>query len=88
MRVLYVGRRRDRRQLSIVVALAMASAVAVAIATLGGPNSAEASSLARFQTAGQTKWTVPAGVHKITIDVYGGSGGHYVVNTRLSSPAG
>jgi hypothetical protein len=88
MSVLDRGRKLDPRRFSIVVGVAMALTVALAVVTLGGPNSAEASSLARFDKAGKTKWTVPAGVHRITIDVYGASGGHYVADNTIQFTGG
>jgi hypothetical protein len=67
--------------------------VAVAVVALfgiGGASGAErraAAQLAAFTTPGYYFWTVPAGVTKVTFDVYGAGGGN-VVNGRVLEAVG
>jgi Glycine rich protein len=79
---------RARRRPSIFLAVIVVLSSALATVLLGGPTIAEASALATFNKAGSYPWTVPSGVHRVTFDVYGASGGNYVASNVLRFTGG
>jgi len=68
-RLTHVGNRRLSQGVT-VAALAAVAALASAAPALAGTGTAEA----KFETAGQYTWTVPPGVHSITVTAIGAAG--------------
>src|SRR2546423_754470 len=80
-----------RTRLPLVGLAATGVAVAViGLLAVGGASGARSTStlLATFKTHGFYKWTVPAGVYKISFDVFGASGGNVADGLILLSAGG
>src|SRR4051812_40213945 len=71
-------------------AIAATTVGLLAVLALGRAGEARATGtlLATFNTRGTYLWTVPAGVHQVTFDVFGASGGHAVTNSTVLGVGG
>jgi hypothetical protein len=69
--------------------LAASAGVLLALLTVGGASGAPASTIiATFDTHGTYTWTVPTGVGKVIIDVYGAAGGNVSDGSTLIARGG
>jgi hypothetical protein len=68
--------------------VAAALIATVALISLASAPTATATKLATFNVAGTYKWIVPAGVNRVTFDVFGASGGYVASGNTIVSSGG